>query len=97
MIINDNEFLRQFETTIEGELTTIEYSRQEKKIFLTRIVMSPELHEKRYADKLIEAVLEKIKHDNDRIRVMPTNPQIAGFIRKHKKKYKDLLPVGINI
>lgn len=96
MKINDNEFLRQFETNIKEEMAIIEYSVQEKKIFLTKIIMSDELREEGYTEKFIEAVLEKIK-ENDRMRVMPTSPAIAKFIRKHKRKYKDLLPVGINI
>lgn len=96
MEIVDNEFLRQFEVIIEGELATIEYSLQEKKIFLTRLIMDPELKEKGYTETFIEAVLEKIK-ENERIRVMPTSPVIVSFMRKNRRKYKDLLPVGINI
>ena len=32
--IVDNEFLRQFETTIDGQKSKIEYAQQERKIFL---------------------------------------------------------------
>ena len=92
--INDNEFLRQFETNIEGELAIIEYSRQDRKIFLTKVVMKDELREQ-YLENFIEAVLEEIKETN--LRVMPTSPTIAKFMRKNKRKYTDLLPVGINI
>ena len=35
MIIKDNAFARQFETIVEEGLVTVEYSFQEKKIFLT--------------------------------------------------------------
>ncbi len=38
MEINDNTFLRQFETKINGKLAIIEYSLQDRKIFLTKIV-----------------------------------------------------------
>ena len=31
------------------------------------------------------------------ISVMPTSPEVVGFLRKNRRKYKDLLPVGINI
>ncbi len=94
--INDNEFLRQFESEIEGELVKIEYSQQDRKIFLTKVVMSPELREKGYLETFINVVLEEIK-ERDSHRVVPTSPAIAKYMRKNKRKYKDLLPVGINI
>ncbi|MDT0676289.1 N-acetyltransferase [Autumnicola musiva] len=93
--ITDNEFLRQFETTINDELTTIEYSQQEKKIFLTKVHMSEHLRNEGYLESFIEAVLNEIKERNTR--VMPTSPEIAKFMRRNRRKYKDLLPVGINI
>ncbi|SDR86354.1 N-acetyltransferase [Gramella sp. MAR_2010_147] len=93
LIITDNEFLRQFETQINEELATIEYSQQERKIFLTKLRM-PDNSEDRQED-FIKAVLAEIKERNTR--VVPTSPEIAGFIRKNRRKYKDLLPVGINI
>ena len=91
--ITDNEFLRQFETHIDGELAVIEYSQQERKIFLTKLIM-PDGAEDRQEDFIV-AVLGEIKERNTR--VVPTSPEIAGYIRKHRRKYKDLLPVGINI
>ncbi|MDX1542920.1 MAG: N-acetyltransferase [Christiangramia sp.] len=93
LTITDNEFLRQFETRINDELATIEYSQQERKIFLTKLIM-PENTEDRQED-FIKAVLSEIKERNTR--VVPTSPEIAGYMRRHRRKYKDLLPVGINI
>lgn len=93
LTITDNEFLRQFETRINDELATIEYSQQERKIFLTKLSM-PENTEDRQED-FIKAVLAEIKERNTR--VVPTSPEIAGFMRRNRRKYKDLLPVGINI
>ena len=43
--INDNTFLRQFEAKINGKLAIIEYSLQDRKIFLTKIVV-PEIKNK---------------------------------------------------
>ena len=37
MEIKDNTFARQFETIVENGLVAVEYSFQEKKIFLTKI------------------------------------------------------------
>jgi hypothetical protein len=95
IIITDNEFSRQFETTIDKQLATIEYAQQDRKIFLTKVMMPEVLKEKGYLDPFIEAVLEEIKERNTR--VMPTSPEIVKFIRKNRRKYKNLLPVGINI
>jgi len=93
LVITDNEFQRQFETTINDTLATIEYSQQERKIFLTKMRM-PDGTEHRQEDFII-AVLAEIKERNTS--VVPTSPEIAGFMRKNRRKYKDLLPVGMNI
>ncbi|MBW1295755.1 GNAT family N-acetyltransferase [Aquimarina litoralis] len=93
--IVDNEFLRQFETTIDGQKSKIEYAQQERKIFLTKLVMSEEQIEKGYSEDFIVAVFNIIEERN--IRLVPTSPIIAKFMRKNRRKYKDLLPVGINI
>ena len=45
MEINDNTFLRQFETKAGRKLAIIEYSVQERKIFLTKIIV-PEIKNK---------------------------------------------------
>lgn len=95
LTVNDNEFLRQFECVIDGDLARIEYSKQDRKIFLTRLDMSEELKEKGYLEPFIEEVLQVIR--DREIRVMPTSPVVAKFMRKNRRKYKDLLPVGINI
>ena len=95
LIVNDNEFLRQFECEIDGELARIEYSNQDRKIFLTRLEMSQDLKDKGHLEPFIEEVLQIIK--DREIRVMPTSPVVAKFMRKNRRKYKDLLPVGINI
>ena len=94
VIINDNEFLRQFETRIDNKLAKIEYALQERKIFLTKLVIPEEITDTDFKDNFIKAVLHQIEDKN--LRVVPTSPQIAGFLRKHKE-FKDLLPVGIRI
>ena len=35
----DNEFLRQFEIKVDDDLAKIEYSLQERKIFLTKLII----------------------------------------------------------
>ncbi|SFU43501.1 hypothetical protein SAMN05216480_103181 [Pustulibacterium marinum] len=93
--INDNDFLRQFEVKIDGKLAKIEYALQERKIFLTKLVIPESVSDDSFTDEFIRGVLSKIGETNRR--VVPTSPQIAKFLRKHKMIYKDLLPVGIRI
>ncbi len=95
IVIINNEFLRQFEAVIKEELTIVEYSQQERKVFLTKLIISENLKEEGYLDLFLEALLSNIKEGNDK--VVPTCPEIARFMRKNRRKYKDLLPVGINI
>lgn len=93
--VTDNEFLRQFECEIDGDLAKIEYSQQDRKVFLTKLVMSDELKKEGYMEPFIAKVLEIIKERN--ISVMPTSPAVVRYMKKHRRKYKDMLPVGINI
>ena len=41
--INDNNFLRQFEVNVNGQLAKVEYALQERKIFLTKIILPDKL------------------------------------------------------
>ena len=92
--INDNNFLRQFEVNIGGQLAKVEYALQERKIFLTKIFV-PEMKSKdEFSELFISEVLEIIRDKN--ISVVPTAAIITKFIRKNRK-YKSLLPVGIRI
>jgi len=91
--LTDNEFLRQFEATFDKKMAKIEYSLQERKIFLTKIMM-PEGTEERMNDFII-TVFREVEDRN--ISLVPTSPEIAKFMRSNRRKYKKLLPVGINI
>ncbi len=91
--LTDNEFLRQFEATFEGKMAKMEYSLQDRKIFLTKISM-PEGTEE-YMNDFIIAVFNEVR--DREINLVPTSPEIAKFMRSNRRKYKKLLPVGINI
>ena len=92
--LTNNEFLRQFETTLEGSLARIEYAEQERKIFLTKLIIPEEIDNIEFEENFIKTVLEFISEKN--LRVVPTSPKIAGFVRRNKT-YKSLLPVGIKL
>ncbi len=93
--ITDNEFLRQFELEVGDNMARIEYALQDRKIFLTKYDMPDDMEEQGFRDIFIKAVFEEIKERG--ISLMPTCPEIVGFLRKNRRKYKSLLPVGINI
>lgn len=94
IIIENNEFLRQFEVKISDSLARIEYAEQERKIFLTKIHIPETITDKSFEEDFIVKVLEFIESKN--LRVVPTSPRIAGFVRKNKA-FKHLLPVGIKL
>lgn len=92
--IKDNTFARQFETTIPEGLITIEYSVQERKIFLTKINTPEHFENENFIDKVIKNILENAIEQ--RIKVVPTYPRIVQFFKKNPT-YKELLPPGIRI
>jgi hypothetical protein len=90
----DNDFLRQFELKVDENLAKIEYSLQDRKIFLTKLVIPEAIHSASFEEEFLTMVFENIGERN--ISVVPTSPEIAKFIRRHRK-YKKMLPVGIRI
>ena len=92
MIINDNLFLRQYEVEIEDDLAIIEYALQDRKIFLTKLIIPSSNKDEDFEEKFIREVFEIIKEKN--IRIMPTSPQVRKFIKKNKE-FKEMLPIGV--
>ena len=93
--ITDNEFLRQFELEVGDNMARIEYALQDRKIFLTKYTMPGDMEDQGFRDIFIKAVFEEV--ENRGISLVPTSPEIAGFMRRNRRKYKNLLPVGISI
>ena len=94
MEIKDNTFARQFEITIPEGLLTVEYSFQEKKIFLTKI-NKPDLFEN---EAMIDEVLTNIMEiiTEKKFKLMPVFPRVVQFIKRNPI-YKELLPPGIRM
>jgi len=90
----DNDFLRQFELKVDNELAKIEYSLQDRKIFLTKLIVPETSDTDIFVNDFLTLVMENIEDRN--ISVVPTSPPIAKFIRKNRR-YKRMLPVGIRI
>lgn len=90
----DNTFLRQFELKVGEKLAKIEYSLQDRKIFLTKLIVPESVDSVEFTEDFLKIVLENIQERN--ISVVPTSPPIAKFIRRNRR-YKAMLPVGVRI
>lgn len=94
MEIKDNTFARQFETTVDEGMISVEYSFQEKKIFLTRINVPDGYEDEEFISDYLKQIME-IAYER-KLKVVPILPKIAKFFRKNTT-YRDLLPPGIKI
>ncbi len=95
--ITDNEFQRQYEGRKGDILARIEYAQQDRKIFLTKLILPEELEDDvDFRNEFLTAVFDSIREEKE-VKIVPTHPKIAGFVRRYRNKYKDMLPVGIAI
>lgn len=94
MEIKDNTFSRQFETFVDGKLITLEYSFQEKKIFLTRLNVPENFDNEEFITDFLKNIMAIAVER--KLKVVPILPKIATFFRKNPV-YKELLPPGIKI
>lgn len=90
----DNDFLRQYEIKVDDHLAKIEYSLQERKIFLTKLIIPEGIKDENFKKEFLALVFEQIEERN--LSVVPTSPEIAKFVRGNRK-YKRMLPVGVRI
>jgi hypothetical protein len=93
MEIKDNELLRQFEIITSTGLVAIEYSIQERKLFLTKFCANAN-EDQAVHDEFIIQVLG-IAEDR-KLKVVPTHAKFISFFRKNRK-YRELLPPGLMI
>ena len=94
MEIRDNTFSRQFETLVDDKLISVEYSFQEKKIFLTRINTFDGFNDEEFISELLKNIME-IAIER-KLKVVPILPKIVVFFKKNPV-YKELLPPGIRL
>ena len=94
MEIKDNTFARQFETTIEEELISVEYSFQEKKIFLTKINTPESFTNEDFINQFLTEIMAVA--EERKLKVVPILPRIVVFFKKNPI-YKELLPPGIRL
>lgn len=94
MEIKDNSFSRQFETTAPEGSVTVEYSFQERKIFLTRINTLENFNNEQFIDDLLKEIMSIA--EEKKLKVVPIFPRIAAFIKRNPI-YKEMLPPGIRL
>ena len=94
MEIRDNTFSRQFETMVDGKMAVVEYSFQERKIFLTRMTIPDEVNTDEFVNELLKNIMDIAVAR--KLKVVPVLPRIATFFRKHAV-YRELLPPGIKL
>ena len=92
--IKDNTFARQFETITKNGLVTVEYSFQEKKIFLTKINVPDLFEDEEFISNLLKEIMA-IAIER-KLKVVPILPKIVLFFKKNPI-YKELLPPGIRL
>ncbi|WP_246022015.1 GNAT family N-acetyltransferase [Flavobacterium cellulosilyticum] len=92
--IKDNTFARQFETIVDEGLVTVEYSFQEKKIFLTKINVPDDFDDEIFISNLLKNIMA-IAIER-KFKVVPILPKIVVFFKKNPV-YKELLPPGIRL
>lgn len=90
----NNEFLRQFEIMVDGSMARLEYAEQERKIFLTKLIVPENISTSTLREDFIRLVLNHVAERN--LKVVPTSPDVASFVRSNKR-YKEMLPVGIKL
>ena len=93
MEIKDNELLRQFEIITPTGLVAIEYSIQERKLFLTKFCANAN-EDQVVHDEFIIQVLGIA--EERKLKVVPTHAKFISFFRKNRK-YRALLPPGLMI
>lgn len=94
MEIKDNTFARQFETIADKGLVSVEYSFQEKKIFLTKINTPESFDDEEFISNFLKNIMG-IAIER-KFKVVPILPKIVVFFKKNTI-YKELLPPGIRL
>ena len=58
--LDNNKFLRQFELSKGNVMARIEYAEQERKIFLTKLIVPKEIDSLDFKNKFISLVLDYV-------------------------------------
>ena len=89
MALTDNTFLRQYELKVNDELAIIEYSLQDRKIFLTKLIIPESASENTFTEEFLVLVLE-VHIETGNISVVPEQHLLKQPVMKNRK-YKKML------
>lgn len=93
MEFKNNELLRQFEARCGDRHIVIEYSIQERKLFMTKLNTNG-CEDEDLINDFIRSILDMA--EEKKLRVVPVNSQIVTFFKKNPS-YRELLAAGIKI
>lgn len=93
MEFKNNELLRQFECRCGERFIIIEYSIQERKLFLTKLNPNG-CEDEVLINDFIKGILNQA--EEKRLRIVPVTSSIVAFFKKNPS-YRELLAVGIKI
>lgn len=93
MEFKNNELLRQFECKCGERHIIIEYSIQERKLFLTKLNPNG-CQDEALISNFIKSILDLA--EEKRLRIVPVNSNIVTFFKKNPS-YRELLAAGIKI
>lgn len=89
--IRDNQEHSRFETVIDGHLAEVVYRLEGDKLNLVHTFVPEELGGRGIAGQLAAFALDAARARG--LKVIPTCPYIAGYIKKHPE-YQDLVAAG---
>ncbi len=84
----DNTTRNRFEMIQDGQLTTLDYAREEGVMTLLTIAVPPALQGRGLAAGLLRAVLDRLRKQG--LKVVPVCSYVQIFFRRHPD-YADLL------
>ena len=90
----NNEMISQYEVSIDGELSRIEYIKTKKEIYLTHTEVAKEQEGNGTGKEMIAKALVDIK--NKKLKLVPLCPFVASFVRSNPE-WKTLLKKEIKI
>lgn len=85
---------RRFVVRINGHRASVEYDRDEERIFLTGLNIPRALRSLDVGDALLERVLTHV--EEQKWKLIPTNPAIKDYLRAHSA-WQRLLLKGVQL
>lgn len=86
---------KRFELTLDGQVAVVEYILLPHRIIFTHTEVPEAFEGQGVGSALAKHVLNFAREQG--LKVQPLCPFIAGYMRRHREEYADLLAPGFNI